>query len=537
MRPRPRCHLVAVVAVAWTAAALAPLAQTAGQTTALDALVARPLPDHAGSGSVEHRVATTSAAAQRAYDIGLAALHASEWVVAATAFSAASRSDRALAPAHSGLAVAWIRLGHPARAHTALAAARATATAAPPHDRQHVAADAALVDALDAPQDPTRVAARRRVLAVATDSLPDDVELWLQRGLAESDDPAETGDGSTTSAIPHFERAHARAADHPAARLYLALALANTGAADAAVTHARAAVASADASPRAHHALGHVLRRQARLADAIAAFATADARYRTALASTRVPPELVPDYAHNLEQLAFAHWTAGQMKSAEAHFKAAFDLPATTAAALFAKRAWPQFLRARGRFSDAFEAARTMKASPHPLAQATAGIEAGFALLAAGRFADAAVESNAALKLLRSGVDGGAHAAPPLLALQGEISLRTAQRERGREVLVDVANRLRARPGTDHWVHAFFAIEAMARAARSVGDWELAGQLAQLLVTHDPDSAWAHYAVGLVAERADDTAAATDAFTRAQGLWSSADTSLPELADIRKKRR
>jgi hypothetical protein len=152
-----------------------------------------------------------------------------------------------------------------------------------------------------------------------------------------------------------------------------------------------------------------------------------------------------------------------------------------------------------------------------------------------GRWGDAATESNAALKILRGGPEGAPMAAPALLGLQGEIALRTADREKGRRVLLDTASRVRAMPGPDGWVQALFALEAMARTARQVGDWQLAGQLAQQMLAHDAAYAGTHYALALVAEHDGDINTARAEFALAQKHWSQADTDLPELADIRKR--
>ncbi len=76
----------------------------------------------------------------------------------------------------------------------------------------------------------------------------------------------------------------------------------------------------------------------------------------------------------------------------------------------------------------------------------------------------------------------------------------------------------------------------MFRAARDVGDWELAGSLAKHMMDHDPRYAGSHLAAGLVAEHASDLPAARAAFAQTAKLWVNADPDLPELALIRSKR-
>jgi Tfp pilus assembly protein PilF len=74
----------------------------------------------------------------------------------------------------------------------------------------------------------------------------------------------------------------------------------------------------------------------------------------------------------------------------------------------------------------------------------------------------------------------------------------------------------------------------MARSARAVGDWELAGRMAQLMVEHDPAYFGSHYALALVAQNAGNQPAARREFDFALKAWATADKDLPELAVARK---
>ena len=104
-------------------------------------------------------------------------------------------------------------------------------------------------------------------------------------------------------------------------------------------------------------------------------------------------------------------------------------------------------------------------------------------------------------------------------------------------MLEDVAKRVRAAPGPDVWNQALFTLEAMARAARAVGDWELAGGMARQMLAHDPSYGGSHYALALVAEHDEDAATAKNELALAVKYWAKADPDLAELADIRKKLR
>ena len=95
---------------------------------------------------------------------------------------------------------------------------------------------------------------------------------------------------------------------------------------------------------------------------------------------------------------------------------------------------------------------------------------------------------------------------------------------------------MRATPGPDNWSQALFTLEAIARSARAVGDWELAGRIARQMLEHDPAYAGSHYALALTAEHANDAATAKSEFALAQKYWAKADPDLPELVEIKKRR-
>jgi tetratricopeptide (TPR) repeat protein len=500
-------------------------------------LLERPIGIRTGIGRAHDRVSTNVPDAQAFYDQGLAYLHSYAWIDAARSFHAALARDPALAIAHVGLSYAYVELNKPSDARDAIEKARAAAAHVPDHDRRHIELRALQMAAEDAARDAAKLVAYRTALDAALAALPDDVELWLLRGIAESADPADRGQGSTASSMSFYERALTIAPDHLAAHHYLTHAHENAGSPAEALRHGAAYARLAPAVPHARHMHGHNLRRAGRVHDAIAEFEAADRLHRDWFAADTLPPQYDWHYHHNLDLLASSYQYVGQMNKAAAHYEAVFSLPSNLVVQLFNKRVWPTFLRSRGRIPEAFEAAKALMAHPHALIQATGHIEAGFAVLAVNQFADAAEQSNAALRILRSGAEGGPMAANALLALQGEIALRTAQREKGRQVFADVAKRLRAEPGPDNWVQALFALEAMARAARQVGDWELAGRMAQQMVEHDPSYAGSHYATALVAERNGDPAGARAAFMLAQTHWSTADAELPELAEIRRRLR
>ena len=362
-------------------------------------------------------------------------------------------------------------------------------------------------------------------------AFPKDIELLLLRGIAESPDPADRGQGCTAASAAYFEKVLAMAPGNAAAHHFLTHAGENTGQLKTALDHGAQFAKLAPEIPHARHMLGHNLRRAGRVFDAIAEFEAADRLHREYAAREKISPEYDWHFEHNLGLLATSLQYAGQMKRAETLLKAAFALPTDLLVQAYNKREWPVFLRARGRTQDAVAAAQVLIADPNPVIQGTGHIELGFAMLDAQRWGDAAAASNTALRLLRT-APGGAIAANALLALQGEYSLRTADRSKGRATLEDVARRVRAAPGPDNWTQALFALEAIARSARTIGDWELAGRMARQMIEHDPAYAGSHYALALVAEHDEEAATAKSEFALAQKYWAKADPDLPELAEI-----
>jgi tetratricopeptide (TPR) repeat protein len=514
-------------------------------------LLERAVPIRTGIGTVHDDAATRNVEAQRFYDQGLAYLHNYVWIEAARSFHQALRLDAQLPLAHVGLSYAYIELNKVAQSKQAIATAQALAanaggasakapSTAVEHVRRHVNARALQMAAEDAPGDATKLAAYRRALDGAIAAFPNDAEFLLLRGIAESPDPADRGQGSVVSSIAFYERVvklSARSAAW-AANHYLAHAYENSGRLKEAEGHAAAYAAQASSVPHAVHMHGHELRRLGRIQDAIARFEAADKLQRDYLAREKIAAEFDWHQAHNLDLLAASYQYTGQMRKAEALFKQNFNTPTNLLVQAVNKREWPAFLLARGRAAEALTAAQTLLAHPSPVVQATGHIEAGFALLAMNRPADGANASNAALRALRSAQAGQGLAAIALEALQGEFMLRTAQRDKGRQVMERAAQKWRGLPGPDAWTQSLFRLEALARAARNVGDWALAARMAQLMLEHDPNYAGTHFALGLVSHHDTGTSATTlREFALAEQAWAGADKDLPELKAIAELRK
>ena len=500
-----------------------------------DELLARAVPLRTGIGRAHDGVGTTSKDAQAFYDQGLAYLHSYVWIEAARSFNQALRADPALAMAYVGLSYALVELNAPAKAKAALDRARELGVSASPHDRAHLEARA-LQMAAEGSRESTRLAAYRNALDAALVAFPKDAELWLLRGVAQSPDPADRGQGSTAASIPFYEKAMSVSPGHFGAHHYLAHAYENTGRNGEALAHAAAFAKLAPAVPHALHMHGHVLRKVGRVGEAVAAFEAAERTHGDYFKREKIAPEYDWHYEHNLDLLASSYRYLGRMRDAERRLDAAFAVPSALAVQMFNKRAWPEFLISRGRTERALAAARVLAAHPSPLVRATGHVTAGRALLASGQFKAAADEANAALKQLRAAADGQALVAPALEVLQGEFFLRTGQREKGRAMLDEIIRRLRESQAPDNWAQTLFTIEAIASAAREAGDWEFAGFAARQMAAQDGGYAGAHYALGLVAEHNGDIRTAQTEFALAEKYWAQADPDLPELRAIRERK-
>jgi tetratricopeptide (TPR) repeat protein len=504
------------------------------------ALLTRPTLLVEGIGHAHDAVATRSKDAQAFYDQGLAYGHSHLWIDAARSFHQALRLDPTLAIAHVGLSYAYGALEGPAAARAELTRARAQLTGpvgGPPHDRWHFELRALQLEAEEM-GDVASLAAYRNALDGALLQYPGDVELWLLRGLAQAPDARHRGEASVATSIGFFERALALAPEEAAAHHYLVHACENAGCPADALPHAAAYALAAPAVAHARHLHGHALSRAGRMEEATVAFESADRLGAAYLAREQVPPEYAGDYDHNLYMLAAAYRYRGRLDDAERLLAAAFAWPSTSTQQTLAKGAWPEFLVARGRPLEAEAAARVLLAGPTPLGRAVGQVAAGYAWLAAGEVRLAVEAANAALKELgASPGDAAALVALALETLQGELLLRSGQREQGRAMLDEVARRVRELPGPDAWAPALFALDAIGRVAREVGDWDFAGFIARQLIGQDSRYAGAHYALGLVAEHNGDDPAARAAFARAEQLWTGADADLPELVAIRRRLR
>src|SRR5439155_2522259 len=140
-----------------------------------------------------------------------------------------------------------------AAARSALDEARSVAGSASDEDRAHIAARAPQMDAEAARHASQRLIDYRAALHAALAKFPDDEELWLLRGHAESSDPAERGQGSGAASIAFYTKAKALAPAHAAAHHYLTHVYENTGRFDDALRECALYARMAPAIAPSHH--------------------------------------------------------------------------------------------------------------------------------------------------------------------------------------------------------------------------------------------------------------------------------------------
>ncbi len=282
---------------------------------------------------------------------------------------------------------------------------------------------------------------------------------------------------------------------------------------------------------------GHVLLERAQVGEAIASFEAADRIERAFLARSGIPAEYEWHHEHNLDLLGASDAYLGRMQKAEAALEEAFHLPTALAVQAFNKRNYPALLTARGRYDAARAAAGELIAHPSSFARVAGRIEEARALMAQHRFGEAADASNAALQDMRSSPAAGSFAALPFSALQAEWLVRTGQRARGEPMLRQAVQRLRMLTGPDARLDAIFTMDALARALRDAGAWDLAAWLANQMLEYDASYPGSHFASALALEQAGNAAGARTAFAAAARLWSSADAALPERQAAAQKAR
>jgi hypothetical protein len=124
---------------------------------------------------------------------------------------------------------------------------------------------------------------------------------------------------------------------------------------------------------------------------------------------------------------------------------------------------------------------------------------------------------------------------PEFELTQGEYLLRTGERPQGRVMLRNAVVKLERQSNPDSSLQTLYAVEAVARFARELDDWQLTDDMAARMRALDADYAGTQYALGRVAEHVGDRPAASAAYAGAIRLWRDADPGLRDLVDARQR--
>jgi tetratricopeptide (TPR) repeat protein len=495
----------------------------------------RPVPLRTGIGMVHEKVSTSSPEAQSFYDQGLAYLHSFVWIEAIRSFHQALRADPNLAMAYLGLADAYLGLQDPATARAAFERAKSLEKKLNEREHAWLAVRDAEISYAEDGSNPDVYVAYRKSVSDALKKNPNDPWLWIQRGLADEASPFTHGQAGSVDTLSFYKTALALAPDNLPALHYYAHTCESIGRISEALELTAKYARVAPAIPHAHHMHGHELLRSGHTEEAIQEFLKAkeleDNYYRT----EKIPAQYDWHHGHNLQLLAMAYQSLGQMKSASKLFHEAFASPALTEFLEYNRRAWPEFLINRGRYDEALEASRELTQSPWAMARLAGHTLAGQALLALNRIDDAKDELNAAERESESIPPRMAAALPYPTVLRADILLRENHTEGAESLLIDVEKSILAMPGPDAWSSGTFQLETIAQRARNAGDWKLASFTARNIIEHNPNYAGGYYAMALVSENAKDSAAESQLLASAQKFWAKADPDLPELKLMQKK--
>jgi tetratricopeptide (TPR) repeat protein len=492
----------------------------------------RPVTLRQGIGKIHEPVSTSSRQAQLFYDQGLAYLQSYVWIEAARSFHQALRSDPRLAMAYVGLSYAYSPMDFVA-ATDALAKAQSLAISVPDRERRRIQIRDLQLKAMLDSRNSAAFTAFKQSLDDALTKFPADEQFLLLRGNAEEPNPFGDGQGCVIGAIPFFEKILQIDADNFAADHFLIHCYENSGRPTEALQYARAYVRLAPEVPHAHHMYGHVLRRTRGMLEAIAQFKIADASEVSYFKRNNFAPAIDWHHPHNLGLLASSYQFLGKIKEAEGYYRRAGALPPHSDFDAFNRKDLCEFLLDRGRYSEALDAAHTLVSSAFPLARATGHSLAGNALLGLNKLAEAAAELQLSEQQTATLPADETPAARLYVAmLRAQILLAQGSPE-AQPLLQRIAKRINAENGADAWIQGLYELERINRAARSIGDWQVATQFANLMVERAPEYAGAHYAQALSAQHDGDTQRTSSEFALAAKAWAHADPDLPEMREAR----
>jgi tetratricopeptide (TPR) repeat protein len=505
-----------------------------------EGILERPLPLRTATGNSADAVTTSSSEARAYYLQGLNYLHGYAWIEGARSFQQAIRLDPNLAMAHWGLSRIYSGLDDHASAFSEAMWARELAKSASAREQRRIALRVQQLESIADHGNQTLFVAYKQAIDKAIAADIDDVELWLIRGNAEEPSAAGRGQRGGAASTAFYQEALRLAPQNGAAHHYLTHSYENMNQISRALEHGEVYARVAAAIPHAHHMWGHDLRRVGRLDEAIAAFNRTNELENAYYAAEKIPAELDWHHVHNLDLLATSYEHKGQMRRAEALLREAAATKPVTEYQTYNQKSLTVFLLGRQRWRDALAASQALTQASGAATRVVGHALAGHAYLGlkdprgANRELAAAKREIGNVPDLVAGIAVGRNTVAPYVdALRAEMLLREGKMEEGRALMKEVQTRLRGLPGPDAWTQALFRLEAFARVARDVGDWELADYTARQMIEHDAAYGGSHLALAFVARKRGEVELAQHEAAMARKYWQDADPDMKELAELR----
>src|SRR5262245_24991449 len=287
----------------------------------------RPVTLRIGIGNVHEKVSTNSAEAQAFYDQGLAYLHSFVWIEAIRSFHQALRNDEKLGMAYLGLADAYVGLQDPGTARAAANSAKTLEKQMTERERTWLAIRDAEVAYAEDTSNTDLYFAYRKAVSDALKKNPNDAWLWIQRGLADESSPFTHGQAGGVDTLAYYKMALTLAPGNLAAMHYTAHTCEGMGRIQEALELTTKYAQLAPGIPHARHMHGHELLRTGRTEEAIQEFLQTKELEDTYYRTEEIPARYDWHHAHNLQLMAMAHQSLGQIKSASALFREAFATP------------------------------------------------------------------------------------------------------------------------------------------------------------------------------------------------------------------
>jgi tetratricopeptide (TPR) repeat protein len=506
----------------------------------------KPISLRKGWGDLHDPVTTKSQEAQAYYNQGLGLLHLFEYLDAARSFKQATRHDSTLAMAYWGLGRALSSLGDMEGEKEARTKAIELSKNASPREQRRINLPSrydgmrgrvAPIDVMGGGSRRGNVDPYLAALDSALAQYPEDPELWIMR--AQSSDMGIAGDKDMSS-VAFYEGALARNPKHAGAHHYLVHTYERLDYIDRAVKHGAELIKIAPSVAHARHMYGHDLRRVGRVEDAIEQFETAYKFEREIFKNDAIPAQYDWHHPHNLHLLSMAYQYQGRMKDTERLLREQAALKGGVMQDMYNRTSLIDWLLDRGRFDEVMASADSM-IKEKGYVRSRGYIYRGHVRLAKGdikgaeqELALAAAPDTSEPAGRQSAVNLDSFESSEASYLRAKLYLATGLHLEGARILKKSMKEWRADYGPDGWINTLFRLEAVAKAARDLGAWDLAEYTALQMIDHDRSYGGAHYAMGLVQQQQGKTEAARKSFETAEQHWKKADPDLPELTTVRR---